>query len=126
VHGFSRRRVRGERYPTLVPTPEAASSSGANTDTWVDGALLSGVDDAALARLDAYEGEAYERIGVDAVRADGSVVAVWLWLLCASERHRAGDESWDLATFVARDLARFEAEYEGLGDGAAQAFEGRN
>jgi gamma-glutamylcyclotransferase (GGCT)/AIG2-like uncharacterized protein YtfP len=107
VHGFARRRVRDETYPTLVP---AAPSSN------VDGALLGGVDAAALARLDAYEGDAYERISVRALRADGAVVTAWLWLLRPSERHRISDEPWDLATFVAHDLTRFEAEYEGLDD----------
>jgi gamma-glutamylcyclotransferase (GGCT)/AIG2-like uncharacterized protein YtfP len=108
VLGFARRRVRGEAYPTLVPAE----------GTSVDGALLGGVDAIALAELDAYEGDSFERIRVQAARADGSLVAAWLWLLRESERHRASDEPWDLATFVARDLDRFEAYYEGLGGDA--------
>lgn len=105
VNGFVRRCIRGATYPTLVP---AAPSSV------VEGALLVGVDAAALARLDDYEGSAYERISVR-VRADEAEVTAWLWLIRPSERHRISDEPWDLATFVGRDLTRFEAEYEGLG-----------
>lgn len=104
VHGFARRRVRGETYPSLVPEVGAA----------VDGALLRGVDDASLALLDAYEGEAYERIAVRVRCADGSDADASLWLLRASEQRRISDEPWDLTTFIARDLARFEAEYGGF------------
>ncbi len=106
LKGFARRRVRGETYPSLVPDAGA----------WVDGAVLRDVDDSSLARLDAYEGDAYERIPVRVRCADGRETDASLWLLRASERQRLSDEPWDLATFVARDLARFEAEYEGFGD----------
>jgi len=110
VVGFARRRVRDETYPSLV------SAAGA----WVDGALLRGVDDGALARLDAYEGDAYERIAVRVRVSDGTSVDAWLWLLRAAERQRISDEPWDFATFVAQDLRRFESEYEGFGQASAE------
>lgn len=110
VVGFDRRRVHGETYPSLVPA----------VDRWVDGALLRDVDDAALARLDVYEGDAYERIMVRVCVADGTSVDAWLWLLRASEQQRISDEPWDLAVFVARDLERFESEYEGFGQASAE------
>lgn len=108
VHGYARRKVRGEAYPSLVPS----------TDECVLGALLADVDDASLARLDAYEGAPYERVRarVEPNDAGGEHREAWLWLLRAAERHRVTDEPWDLAAFVARDLARFEAEYEGLAE----------
>ena len=106
------RLLRGEAYPSLVPAPGED----------VHGAVLDGVDAEALAQLDTYEGALYERIGATATLADGAEVAVWLWLVRAAERHRVGEEPFDLATFVARDLARFEAEYVaeyGAGSGSS-------
>lgn len=104
VLGFARRTLRGETYPSLVPAPGAH----------VDGLVLADVDDAALTLFDAYEGPLYERVRVVAALAEGGSCAAWSWLVSATERHRVGDEPWDLGTFEARDLERFVADYEGF------------
>lgn len=97
--GFFRGVVAGERYPSL--RPEAGGV--------VEGRLLDGVDDAALERLDRYEGARYERLEVE---VDGA--PAWAWLLSAAHRGLVTDEPWDLERFVAEDLERFSAEYDGF------------
>ncbi|MEZ6014613.1 MAG: gamma-glutamylcyclotransferase family protein [Planctomycetota bacterium] len=105
LRGYARRTVRGEVYPSVLPCAGDV----------VDGALLRGVDAASLARLDAYEGAPYERVRVRVERAAGGAAEAWMWLLRPSERALLSDEPWDLATFLGRDRARFEAGYAGFG-----------
>jgi hypothetical protein len=49
LRGWRRRRLRGRTYPVIFPDARGA----------VAGAVIDGIDDAALARLIAYEGPGY-------------------------------------------------------------------
>jgi gamma-glutamylcyclotransferase (GGCT)/AIG2-like uncharacterized protein YtfP len=107
VEGFVRRRVAGETYPTAVAQPAGE----------LVGAVLTGVDAAALRALDEYEGADYERIPVVAHLADGTPWRAWMWLLRAAASHHVGDEPWDLETFVEHHLAAFRQAYRGFTPG---------
>lgn len=66
--GYTALRVAGQVYPGLRTSSETAS-----------GLLLHGLTAADLNRLDAFEGEAYERVAVT-VSADGASHAAFVYL----------------------------------------------
>ncbi|KAK3200847.1 hypothetical protein GRF29_213g119578 [Pseudopithomyces chartarum] len=54
LHAFQRRQVRDADYPAIVPSPSAS----------VRGTLVTGLTDGDVWRLDIFEGDMYERVGV--------------------------------------------------------------
>ena len=52
LYGFTRRRVHGDVYPVIVPSPHG---------DWVDGVVYFGVSEDDLKRLDVFEAEPYDR-----------------------------------------------------------------
>ena len=97
--GFARFRLRDEVYPSVV------EREGAQTE----GRVWLGVDARALARLDAYEGELYERRRLDVRGEDGGAFAAWTYVLHPREQGRLSEEPWDRDAFAARHLADFLA-----------------
>ena len=104
LDGYSRRRVRGESYPSLRQDPAGSTV----------GAVLDGLEQLDLERIDAYEGRRYERRRVTVGIDDGDRADAWVWLLAPVWQFAVSDEPWDLACFERDDLARFLDEYEGL------------
>lgn len=99
-----RHPVAGEDYPGVVACPGAR----------VDGVLYRAVDAAALARLDVFEGEMYERRLVDANLVGGGRAAVWCYIVLPAHEHRLAAGAWDYAGFLAAGKARFLARYLGF------------
>ena len=99
VRGYRRWRVRGETYPAMVEAPLHE----------VDGWLWRGVDDAALARLDAFEGDEYRRITLLAEPLGAAPCPAEAWLFVAGARidHRP----WDYDEFLADALPAFLARH---------------
>ena len=93
LEGFARSMVRGAEYPGIAPAP------GARTP----GILYSGVDAAALAALDRFEGELYERREVVVRTASGETAAL-AWVLREESRHLLTGEPWDRERFAAHHL----------------------
>jgi len=101
--GFVRFRLRDEVYPAVV------ARAGAETD----GRVWLGVDTRALARLDAFEGQLYERRALP-VRGDGGeTFPAWTYVLHPRAHGRLSDEPWDRDAFAARHLAAFLAGFRG-------------
>lgn len=101
--GHVRHPVVGEDYPGLV---EAAEGS-------VTGVLYRGLDAAALARLDVFEGEQYERVEV-LVEFAGARVPAWVYRFRPEWRHLLLPGDWDFEAFLRAGKARFEARYMGF------------
>lgn len=102
LHGYSRMRVLGERYPALVrATPEST----------VRGIVYLDVSSADLAALDHFEaeGEAYLRIPVPVELEDGSRAEAWTYLALRPER--VEDTPWEPERFEAEDLKYFLDTY---------------
>ncbi|HEY1058516.1 MAG TPA: gamma-glutamylcyclotransferase family protein [Limnobacter sp.] len=96
AHGFARYAVPGEQYPAMVV--QAAGQ--------VRGLVWLNVDHGDIQRLDAFEGEEYERrtIWVNMSGSDQSLQAdTYIWL--KPERLR-GDE-WDVKAFEQQGLQQF-------------------
>lgn len=68
LHGYARLKIRGERYPAMVPDETRN----------VDGLFLTGLSEAELAALDAYEDDEYERIAV-VVETDTGRATAWAY-----------------------------------------------
>jgi gamma-glutamylcyclotransferase (GGCT)/AIG2-like uncharacterized protein YtfP len=108
LDGFERVRVRDAVYPA-ARAADAAS---------IDGVLWLDVSDAALLRLDRFEGEMYERRDVRVSTAGGSRDAQ-VYVVTAAHHHLLDPAPWDLALFRREHLARYLEHCRG-GDVAGQ------
>lgn len=92
--GFRRRLVRGAVYPAVVP---AAGER-------IEGVLWAGLDRAALARIDRFEGSLYERPELSVELAQGERCAAYVYVLRPEQLALATDAPWDETEFRARHL----------------------
>ena len=102
--GHRRHPVRGEDYPGLQAAPGGL----------VPGRLYRDVDAQAWARLDAFEGEEYERVGVVVALADGRTLPAQVYRFRAGFTHRLVPGDWDAEAFAREGRARFIARYAGF------------
>jgi gamma-glutamylcyclotransferase (GGCT)/AIG2-like uncharacterized protein YtfP len=102
--GHSRHPVRGQDYPGLRPAAEGR----------VPGRLYRDVDAAAWARLDAFEGEEYERVEVSVALADGRLETAWVYRFRPAFAERLLPGAWDVDAFEREGHARFTARYVGF------------
>ncbi|MFG6469264.1 gamma-glutamylcyclotransferase family protein [Roseateles sp. BYS87W] len=103
--GHARHPVRGQDYPGLRPAEGST----------VAGRLYRDVDAAAWARLDAFEGDDYERTPVTVTLASGEAVSAWVYRFkaeAAAAQLLPGE--WDVAAFEREGHARFTARYVGF------------
>ena len=110
LRGYARHPVRGEDYPGLALAAQ---------DARVSGQLYLDVDEASLARLDAFEGEEYERFVVTVQLADGSSRDAFCYRFCGDSAGRLLPSEWDPAAFEREGKARFMAAYPGFAAGKA-------
>jgi gamma-glutamylcyclotransferase (GGCT)/AIG2-like uncharacterized protein YtfP len=104
LDGHTRHPVQGEAYPGMV-----RSANGQ-----VAGRLYLDLDALALHRLDAFEGEMYERRAVQVRLADGRLVAAQTYLFRAAFAHLLQPGEWDFERFLATGKAGFQARYVGF------------
>jgi len=104
LDGYRRSPVIGEDYPGMVP---AAGDK-------VDGVLYLELPDAALARLDAFEGDEYRREQVSVQCADGRIESAWTYVFKPEYAARLAAGTWDFERFLSTGKARFEARYMGF------------
>lgn len=102
--GHSRHPVRGEDYPGLRPAADGV----------VAGRLYRDVDAAAWARLDAFEGDEYERVDVLVALADGRTVPAQVYRFKGDVAERLLPGAWDVDAFGREGRARFLARYVGF------------
>ncbi|TCJ13842.1 gamma-glutamylcyclotransferase [Parasulfuritortus cantonensis] len=102
--GYSRHPVAEEDYPGIVADPGGC----------VEGVLYRGVDAAGLVRLDAFEGEMYERRQVRIELASGTTVTAWCYVFGEPYRHLLQPGEWSFETFLAAGKSRFQARYMGF------------
>jgi gamma-glutamylcyclotransferase (GGCT)/AIG2-like uncharacterized protein YtfP len=102
--GHSRHPVRGEDYPGLRPAAEGI----------VPGRLYRDIDAAAWARLDAFEGDEYERVDVIVTLADGSRLPAQVYRFRGDAAARLLPGAWDVEAFEREGRERFLARYVGF------------
>jgi gamma-glutamylcyclotransferase (GGCT)/AIG2-like uncharacterized protein YtfP len=92
--GYARYRVRGQVFPAIIPRAGGATP----------GVLYDGLDGPALARLDRFEGDRYERRLLSVYPAGGAAVSAYTYVLSQDHAGDLTDEPWDPAGFVEHDL----------------------
>ena len=85
LHGYEARKLRGVTFPGLVECEDAITP----------GRVYFHVSPAAMARLDAYEDDFYERVPVPVVLEDGSKITADLYLMQPSHRDVVLPERWE-------------------------------
>lgn len=84
-------------YPGIVPEQHAQ----------VAGVLYQGLNDALLAKLDAFEGEEYERERVWIDVATGERIQAWTYILQPRYYHCRAERGWSLERFLRDHLAQY-------------------
>jgi gamma-glutamylcyclotransferase (GGCT)/AIG2-like uncharacterized protein YtfP len=97
--GYRRRLLRGRVYPGIVPAAGEA----------VEGVLWEGLDAAALARIDRFEGALYDRPELRVTPASGESCAAFVYVLRDAQRALLTESAWDEAEFRARHLRDYLA-----------------
>ncbi len=85
LHGYEARKLRGVTFPGLV------ECAGAVTP----GLVYFDVSAAAMARLDAYEDDFYERLPVPVVLEDGSKLVPDVYLMLPAYPDMVLSERWE-------------------------------
>ena len=104
LHGYARFSLKGATYPGVIP------QQGATTN----GVLYLDVDPASVARLDAFEGAFYDRVGVEVETAEAGRLTAQVYVVATPHRHRLSSAAWRLDDFRREHLAAFLASYHGF------------
>lgn len=102
IHGFNRRRRRGEVYPVVYAGSES-----------VEGILYWGLSAWELERLDRFEGSEYQRRRVAATTAGGRRVETWVYVFTGDPRE-VTEDPWDPGWFEREGLEAFLSAYRGF------------
>jgi gamma-glutamylcyclotransferase (GGCT)/AIG2-like uncharacterized protein YtfP len=104
IHDHVRYRVEGEVYPALIEKPGGR----------VDGRLYTGLDDHAIALLDRFEGDFYDRVEILAVTDDGISHRALTYRVRDEHAHRVTQELWAPSAFGEECRKRFLDRYQGF------------
>ncbi|MEX0937673.1 MAG: gamma-glutamylcyclotransferase family protein [Pirellulales bacterium] len=103
LQGFSRRQVRGEHYPALLPVDGGR----------VEGLVYRDLSDAAWQRLDRFEGEMYLRQEVGVELSDGTALPAFTYIVRPEYADRLEAALWEFADFLREGKERFQRHYVG-------------
>jgi len=103
LQGHARHPVRDEDYPGMVE----------DVGGHVHGVLYRGLNDAALSRLDRFEGEMYARCQVR-VRSHAGDTLAWAYLFQPEFVHLLMPGDWSYEDFQRTGKARFIRRYIGF------------
>ncbi|WP_051309920.1 gamma-glutamylcyclotransferase family protein [Desulfogranum japonicum] len=97
LHGFARYRIKKTEYPAI--TAEEGSS--------VNGKMYWDLDEDAIAKLDAFEGDKYERVPVKVTVAGGEVIDAYAYAIKPEYRKLLSGDPWDFDRFLQNGLERW-------------------
>jgi gamma-glutamylcyclotransferase (GGCT)/AIG2-like uncharacterized protein YtfP len=106
LRGFAIYRVCDAVYPGIIASDATCV---------VEGLVYLDIDAASITKLDAFEGDFYERQTIAVTCVDGSELSPECYVVPHAMRHALTAEPWTAAEFVARgDLQRFTDKYAGF------------
>ncbi len=105
LHGFTRRRVRGDVYPAVFRSQD---------EDWVDGIVYLDVSDEDIRRLDSFEGDLYDRQSQWVVVEGAEGVSAYAYVLKEKYAHMMDEREWDPLWFARHGLPVFVGHYQGF------------
>jgi gamma-glutamylcyclotransferase (GGCT)/AIG2-like uncharacterized protein YtfP len=97
LNNWARFRVRASEYPGIIPRQDAL----------VTGKLYWGLDEKVMDKLDAFEGDKYERVVVQVAMADGSFEEAYAYAIKEDCRDMLSNDPWDFDRFLQNGLEKF-------------------
>lgn len=97
LEGWARFRMRRSEYPGI--TPHEAGK--------VPGKIYWDLTEEALEKLDAFEGDRYERMVVQVHLPDGSCEKAYVYAIREEYRSHLSTDPWDFDRFLQNGLERF-------------------
>lgn len=84
LHDYACCRLHGHNYPAIV----------SETGVCTRGRVYTGLRPADLGRLDAYEGDLYQRVRLRLTGLRGRRQCTWVYMLKPARRHRLSSKIW--------------------------------
>lgn len=103
IVNFARYALRGQTFPAMVAEDLAR----------VDGRVYYDVDESALARLDVFEGDYYQRCSVSVNTSNGTRLEAQAYVLRDVYLSLLADWGWDFEHFLAHGKKDFTSRYLG-------------
>ncbi|BBP43619.1 gamma-glutamylcyclotransferase family protein [Thiosulfativibrio zosterae] len=106
VRGFTRKSVVQQTYPALIPSAHTASC--------VSGKVYLNVSAEDCIKLDAFEGEEYDRISLKVELETGGQILADTYVFKPEFYHRVDKSDWSVAEFEKQGLNQFLQHYKGF------------
>ena len=102
LRGYARFAVKGECFPGILPVADAAT----------EGLIYFDVDELSLARLDAFEGELYQRTPVPVETEKDEILNAETYVIKPEYRGYLSSEEWNVKEFNQKHLGAFLETYQ--------------
>lgn len=103
LKGYSRRSVKGEHFPALMPDEKGR----------VEGVVYRAISNTAWNRLDRFEGEMYERRLVQIELGKGGTLSAGTYVVRPAFLDQLCQCDWDFSDFIRNGKASFQKHYKG-------------
>jgi gamma-glutamylcyclotransferase (GGCT)/AIG2-like uncharacterized protein YtfP len=104
LRGYARFTVKGESYPGIIPV----------TDASTEGIIYFDVDKLSLARLDAFEGDMYQRTPVRVEMEKDEILNAETYVIKPEYRGYLSSKEWNVKEFNQKHLGAFLETYQGF------------
>ena len=104
LRGYARFTVKGESYPGIIPA----------TDSFTQGIIYFDVDELSLERLDAFEGDLYQRTPVLVGTEKEGILNAETYVIKPKYRSCLSSKKWNMKEFAQKHLAAFLETYSGF------------
>jgi len=104
LRGYARFMVKGESYPGIIPL----------TDAVTEGIIYFDVDESSLERLDAFEGDLYQRTPILAEMKRGEICNAETYVVKPKFRNHLSSSEWNIKEFTQKHLDAFLKTYSGF------------
>ncbi len=104
IRGYARYSIKGESYPGIIPTTNAAT----------DGIVYLDVDELSLKRLDEFEGDLYQRTPIPAETGKGEIYDAETYVIKPEYQWCLTSKEWHLNEFSQNHLQSFLKTYSGF------------
>lgn len=104
LRGYARFTVKEESYPGIVPVADAVT----------EGVIYFDVDESSLERLDAFEGDLYQRTPVRVETEKDEILNAETYVIRPEYRGYLSSKEWNVKEFTHKHLEAFLETYQGF------------